>query len=189
MGVHAVKTAGKGTALYSAGEPVGKLYKLCSGAVMLFDLGADGRRCVIDFIAPGELLHFDLNGVFDHYAEALTTIEYIEIDVADAFGDPDFSAFLFEQMQDRLRRERAHALLLGRNSAAERLAEFLIQASARLTGPMGELELPMTRQQIADYTGLTIETVSRLFAKWKRDRKLQQVGRYSYVVDQEALAA
>lgn len=184
-----VKSAAKGAELYAAGAPAEKLIKLCAGAVMLYDLDADGRRRVIDFVAPGDLLHFELSGLIDHYAEALTAVEYIEIEVDDALADRDLSLFLFEQMQERLKRERAHALLLGRNSAAERLAEFLLLVSERLTGPMGELELPMTRQQIADYTGLTIETVSRLFSRWKRERTVEQTGKRTYRIDTAALAA
>ena len=75
--------------------------------------------------------------------------------------------------------------MLGRKSAAERLAEFLILASERLSTPLGDIDLPMTRQQIADYTGLTLETVSRLFSKWTREKRITRVGARAYRIEGE----
>ncbi|MEX1107864.1 MAG: helix-turn-helix domain-containing protein [Dongiaceae bacterium] len=78
--------------------------------------------------------------------------------------------------------------MLGRKTAAEKLAEFLLLASERLASPLGDVDLPMTRQQIADYTGLTLETVSRLFSKWTRERRITRVSARVYRIEGELAA-
>ncbi|MBA4800820.1 MAG: helix-turn-helix domain-containing protein [Euryhalocaulis sp.] len=178
----------KAEPIYFAGDTGVRLMKVVSGAVMVFQIFEDGRRQITDFVTPGELLHFDFDGAVDHYAEALTEVELIQIEASAALTDPDWADYIFKQMRERLGRERKHVALLGCKSAAERLAEFLIIVSERLTSPVGDLELPMTRQQIADYTGLTIETVSRLFSRWTRERRLIPTGRRTYRIE-GALAA
>ena len=178
-----VRAYRKGDEIYSAGAPAGMLLKVCSGAVILFQLLEDGRRQIIDFASPGEILHFEFDGTLDHFAEALTDAELVEFNAEDVLAERDLAEFVFEQMRARLQRERAHITMLGRKSAAERLAEFLILASERLSTDLGELDLPMTRQQIADYTGLTLETVSRLFSKWTRERRLTRIGPRVYRIE------
>lgn len=183
-----LKRYAKGKEIYAAGSLAGGLLKVCAGAVILFQLLEDGRRQIIDFAAPGELLHFELDGALDHFAEALTDAEIVEFSVDDIMADRDLGEFVFEQMRARLQRERAHITMLGRKSAAERLADFLIRASERLSSPLGDIDLPMTRQQIADYTGLTLETVSRLFSKWTRERRLTKVSTRCYRIEGELAA-
>lgn len=176
-----VKSYQKGDQIYAAGEAAGRFMKLCSGAVILFVLLEDGRRQIIDLAGPGDLLHFDLEGDLDHFAEALRPSEVVFIDGSDMAGDPDFVAYLLDQMRTRLSLERRHIAMLGRRSAQERVADFMGYIADRLGCPDGEIDLPMTRQQIADYLGLTLETVSRIFAKWERERRLVHVssGRYA----------
>ncbi|MGE0407645.1 MAG: helix-turn-helix domain-containing protein [Amphiplicatus sp.] len=186
-----LKTYKKGDEIYAAGAPAGGLLKIVAGAVILYQLLDDGRRQILDFVAPGEILHFEFDGALDHYAEALTETEIVEFCVGadDVLTNRELAEFVvFEQMRSRLQRERAHITMLGRKSAAERLAEFLLIAAERLSTPLGGLELPMTRQQIADYTGLTLETVSRLFSKWIREQRLTKIGARAYRIE-GALAA
>ncbi len=182
------KKYAKGNEIYAAGAMADGLLKVCSGAVILFQLLEDGRRQIIDFAAPGEILHFELDGTLDHFAEALTDVEIVRFGNGDVTADRELAGFVFEQMRTRLQRERAHITMLGRKSAAERVAEFLLLASARLSSPLGDIDLPMTRQQIADYTGLTLETVSRLFSKWTRERRITRVGARAYRIEGELAA-
>lgn len=188
LGQNALKKFAKGAEIYAAGTPARGMLKVCSGAVILFQLLEDGRRQIIDFVAPGEVLHFELDGMLDHFAEALIESEIVEFSADDVMGDRNLAEFVFEQMRARLQRERAHITMLGRKSAAERLAEFLIVASERLSSPIGEIDLPMTRQQIADYTGLTLETVSRLFSKWTRERRITRISARAYRIVGELAA-
>lgn len=174
--------------IYFAGDEASDLVKVVSGVVMVYCLFEDGRRQIVDFVTEGELLHFQFNGELDHYAEALTDVELVSMPVDAALSDKRWAEYVFGQMRERLDRDRRHVTLLGHKSAAERLAEFLIIVSDRLTTPLGDVELPMTRQEIADYTGLTIETVSRLFSRWLRERRIVATGRRTYRIE-AALAA
>lgn len=178
----------KHTPIYFAGDDAGELIKVTKGVVSVFCIFEDGRRQIVDFVTEGELLHFQFGGELDHYAEALTDVELVCAPVNAALSDTAWAEYVFEQMRNRLDRERRHITLLGQKSAAERLAEFLIIASERLTTPLGDIELPMTRQEIADYTGLTIETVSRMFSRWMRERRLVVTGKRTYRIE-GALAA
>ncbi|NNU17561.1 helix-turn-helix domain-containing protein [Parvularcula sp. ZS-1/3] len=170
----------RGNEIYAAGEEAAALYKVCSGAVILFMILEDGRRQIIDLAGPGDLLHFDLDGELDHFAEALTETELAVFDGASALGDPDFLPFFLEQTRARLAMDRRHITMLGRKTAQERLADFLECVSECLGSAPGEIDLPMTRQQIADYLGLTLETVSRIFARWVREGRLVQVAPGQY---------
>jgi CRP-like cAMP-binding protein len=183
-----LKSYAKGAEIYADGAPAQAMLKVCSGAVILYQLLDDGRRQIIDFASPGEILHFDFDGALDHFAEALTPVEILEMSAVDMLDNRDMAEFVFEQMRARLQRERAHITMLGRKSAAERLAEFLILASERLCTPLGDIDLPMTRQQIADYTGLTLETVSRLFSKWTREKRITRIGARGYRIEGDLAA-
>lgn len=170
----------RGDKIYAAGEEAAALYKVCSGAAILFMILEDGRRQIIDLAGPGDLLHFDLGGELDHFAEALTETELAVIDGPAALGDPDFLPFFLEQTRARLAMDRRHITMLGRKTAHERLADFLECVSECLDSAPGEIDLPMTRQQIADYLGLTLETVSRIFARWVREGRLVQIAPGQY---------
>ena len=152
------------------------------------DLLDDGRRQVLDLAGPGDLLHFETDGVVDHYAEALTPCEVARFEARDLLATGDGASFLMEQMRDRLALERRHLTMLSRKSAAERLADFVRLAADCLGHQDGRFELPLTRQQIADFTGLTLETVSRTFAQWEREAVLTKLSGRTYQMS-EALAA
>src|SRR4029078_13044710 len=88
--------------------------------------------------------------------------------LASAKRNPELIAQLWTQTMCHLQNAQKHMLLLGRKSAPERVATFLLDMAGRLSGS-GTLELPMSRQDIADYLGLTIETVSRTLSQLQRD--------------------
>lgn len=176
----ATRLTKKGDQIYAAGDKAGRLVKVCSGAVMLYVILEDGRRQIVDLAGPGDLLHFEIDGELDHFAEALAATELAVMDGAEALGDPSFLPYFLEQMRARISLERRHIAILGRKSAQQRVADFLEYVSDCLNCPPGEIDLPMTRQQIADYLGLTLETVSRIFAKWVREGRLVQVDATHY---------
>jgi len=182
------RTLASHTPVYFAGDRAADLFRVERGVVMVFNLFEDGRRQIVDFVTAGELLHFQFDGELDHYAEAITEVELVSAPSDAALSDPVWAEYIFQQMRGRLDRDRRHVTLLAQKSAAERLAEFLIIVSDRLSTPIGDIELPMTRQEIADYTGLTIETVSRLFSRWMRERRLVVTGKRTYRIE-GALAA
>ncbi len=182
-----VKSFAKKATIYAAGDAGGALPKLLSGAVILFTILADGRRQMLDLAGPGDFLHFETDGEVDHYAEALTPCEVASFKAAELMATPDGAVFLLEQMHDRLVLERRHVAILSQKGAGERLAAFVRLAADCLGGEAGRLDLPLTRQHIADFTGLTLEAVSRTFVQWERDAVLTKVrGRTSQVSERSA---
>lgn len=180
MAAAPIRKFGKKATIYAAGDTGGALPKLVSGAVILFTLLDDGRRQVLDLAGPGDLLHFEADGELDHYAEALTPCEIAFFAADELTASPDGTAFLMEQMRDRLAVERRHIAMLSQKGATERLEAFVRLAADCLGAEAGQLDLPLTRQQIADFTGLTLETVSRTFARWDRDDVMTKLSGRTY---------
>jgi CRP-like cAMP-binding protein len=135
---------------------------------------ADGRRQIAEFLLPTDLFGFEADGPRYLAAEAVvdtTLIRYPRRRIeALAEKDPDFARYLHEMTSSSLRRARERMLLLARKSAPERVATFLEEMAERTGDEVGALELPMSRLDIADYLGLTLETVSRVLNRMHRDR-------------------
>ena len=148
--------------IYSQGDDVEFLFRLVRGVVRTSRLAADGRRQVGDFYYPGDF--FGLEPGPDHRfaAEALTDCEVQIVrraGVRTFAGAAELDRAILEATRRELQRVQEHVLLLGRRSARERVATFLV--SLVQDGSTEGVELPMGRQDMADYLGLTIETVSR----------------------------
>jgi CRP/FNR family transcriptional regulator, nitrogen fixation regulation protein len=148
------------------------IYRVVRGAVRLSKLMSDGRRQIGAFYLPGDVFGLEAE---DHYAFSAESIGDAEILlvkrsvlVAEAVTDPAMARQLWVQTVDHLRQAQAHMLLLGRKNAQERVAAFLMEMAERLHSA-GSVELPMSRQDIADYLGLTIETVSRTLTQLERN--------------------
>jgi CRP-like cAMP-binding protein len=154
---------GRNAEVYGEGEPAEYVYKVLSGAVRTYKVLSDGRRQIIAFYMPGDVLGFDPGDEHSCSAEAVTDSQVLLVRRATLFKaaerDADIARCLWALTATELRRSRQHALLLIK-SAQERLAAFLLDMAERLS-VKSEFELPMSRQDIADYLGLTIETVSR----------------------------
>lgn len=165
--------------IYYEGDPAKRLYELASGTVMLFKLLPDGRRQVVEVLRPGDIFGLSNEDEYDCTAETLTAAEVFEIDLKKLEGSIDLQRKLMKCLTHQMQVLHEHAVLLGRKSAVERVASFLMylvpnRGGVGCTGPNenGEdscdLHLHMTRQEIADYLGLTIETVSRVVSDLKR---------------------
>jgi len=152
-----------GAEIYGQGEQAGVLFKIEYGAVRIYRLLADGRRQVVAFHIKGETFGFDAWNVRSFYAEAIapTGLTTVEAD-ADGRYSPDLMALALRSMV----RAQEHLLVVGRQSALEKLAVFLVDLDDR-QGHDGIIDLPMTRTDIGDYLGMTIETVSRSLSKLK----------------------
>ena len=167
-----------GQALFHEGDPATRVFTLTKGTLKLYKLLADGRRQVTGFLHPGDFLGISVDDEHAFSAEALEESQLCW------FPRARFDDFVEEQprMERELYRMAAHELaaaqqqfvLLGRKTASERLASFLLllaERSALSTGTgAGMVRLPMSRSDIADYLGLTKETVSRVMSALKRDR-------------------
>jgi len=160
--------------LYFEEDPRSGVYEVISGTVIQYTLLADARRRIEAFSRPGDLLAFGFTGLHDENAEALTDaqVNFIPRSVFEAaLRDlPGFRDAVFRRIEAMLREARRQSTLIGWKSAAQRTASFLIFLEERFCDPVsGIVRIPMTRRDIADYLGLTIETVSRMISRLKEN--------------------
>jgi CRP/FNR family nitrogen fixation transcriptional regulator len=149
--------------IYGENEPADYLYKIVSGTVRTYKVLVDGRRQIGAFHLPGDIFGFETGNEHSFSAEAITDCKIIVIKrsavMALAARDNDVARQMWELTARELQRVQKHSLALIR-TAEERVAGFLLEMADRVASG-GTVELPMSRQHIADYLGLTIETVSR----------------------------
>lgn len=164
-GFQAVALFPAGTEIYAQGEKSGGLYKVEFGAIRIYRLLADGRRQISAFHLAGEIFGFEADNTHHFFAEAICATG---IRASRTVSRQDeFAVELLPVALQGLVRAQEHLLVLGRQSAIERVAAFLTDMSER-QGGLHRIELPMSRMDIADYLGLTIETVSRVFTKLRQ---------------------
>jgi CRP/FNR family nitrogen fixation transcriptional regulator len=152
--------------IYAQDEEAEMFYRVLRGAVRSSSLMADGRRMVGAFHYPGDLIGFDPGPLHRFSAEALTDCEVQMVRrkaLRAAVGDVAVDRAILEATSRELARLQDHMMLLGRRSARERVANFLLSLAQRVESQV--VEIPMTRQDMADYLGLTMETVSRMIAR------------------------
>ncbi|WP_316859026.1 helix-turn-helix domain-containing protein [uncultured Cohaesibacter sp.] len=165
--------------VFFEGDPASNIYEVADGSVMLYKLLPDGRRQVVEILGPGDLFGVPAGEVYDTSAETLTETLVHMISRKDAEGSEQIQQHMKKCLIAQVQNLHDHAVLLGRKSAHERVASFLMRfvpdrGGFTCTGPLKENEdesvvtLHMTRQEIADFLGLTIETVSRVLSDMKR---------------------
>lgn len=165
-----VSRYGQHTTIFFEGDQADAICQVIDGAVMLYKLLPDGRRQVVELLSQGDVFGFSRGAYRDCSAETLTDTRVRFIERRGAERSCSFQRILARQMLIQFEAMHEHAVLLGRKSAMERVASFLL----RLAGDSADRDgaplicLSMTRQEIADYLGLTIETVSRSFSELKR---------------------
>jgi CRP/FNR family transcriptional regulator, nitrogen fixation regulation protein len=143
-----------------------------SGAVRTFKLLPDGRRQIGAFYLPGDIFGVENGGAHRFTAEAIVDTKVLLAKRTRVFGGSEDSLIntreLIKLVGRSLQQAENHLLLLGRQTAIERVAAFLIEMDRRLQSPR-EMILPMTRRDIADYLGLTLESVSRILSIFRRE--------------------
>lgn len=149
------------------------VYEVLSGTVILYKIMADGRRQIQDFASKGDFLALGFSEQHDQSAEALTQVETQFIPnsrfEAKLQDDPSFRRDVFGRISAKLQAAREQALLLGRKCAKERTATFLLFLESRFANQAtGYVDIPMSRCDMADYLGLTLETVSRMISRLKK---------------------
>jgi CRP/FNR family nitrogen fixation transcriptional regulator len=151
--------------IYGQAEPVERVYRVISGAVRTTRLLSDGRRQVGEFYFPGDVFGLETGPDHRYSAEALADCEVLSVKRTALRGDvaeDELQRMIWDATVRELDRTQEHVLMLGRKTACERVASFLLDIVGR-TGGAGDL--PMSRQDMADYLGLTIETVSRMLSQ------------------------
>lgn len=158
--------------VFTAGDSRTHVYKIESGAVCLYKIMPDGRRQVIDFAYPGDFIGLGSEAEYTVNGQALEPTRLKCVPVATlsrmAAADPALGMKLYEAISRELAATQDHLFTIGQRSAAERVACFLLALSrrnARRGQDATTVVLPMTRSDIADFLGLTIETVSRTLTK------------------------
>jgi CRP/FNR family transcriptional regulator len=170
-------TLAPGQSLIHQGDPAAHVFIVQSGAVRIFKLLPDGRRQVVAFLFPGDFLGIVNRPAYAYGAEAVSQVKLCR------FSRAEFDDLLarFRGLQKRLFAVARHELnaaqdqmvLLGRKTAREKVVSFLFAFSnyaAKSGRPDNPITIPVTRRDIGDYLGLTMETVSRIFATLKREK-------------------
>jgi CRP/FNR family nitrogen fixation transcriptional regulator len=154
----------RGAEIFGEAEPAEYVYQVVEGAVRSYKLLSDGRRQINAFHLVGDIFGLENSGTHRFTAEAIveTTVRLVKrVSLAHvAEQDVTVAHDLLNMTASNLRHAEDHMLLLGRKTSLERVAAFLLEMDSRLTAA-GIMALPMCRRDIADYLGLTLETVSR----------------------------
>ncbi|MGC2199207.1 MAG: helix-turn-helix domain-containing protein [Stellaceae bacterium] len=188
---------GKGDPIYRAGDPATFVYNVSSGVAMTYRTLPDGTRAVVAFLFPDDLFGLSEEGAYVNSAEAVTPMTAHRLPVSASENllrrDPTLEWHVLVKLCHTLREEQRHSIILSQRGALARLAIFLQmldRARQARDGGSGEIYLPMSRSDIADYIGLSLAAVSRSFRTLTarhliafRDR------RHLQIVDQAGLAS
>lgn len=184
----------KGEAIYAEGDDAECFYRIVSGTVRICKVLQDGRRQIEAFHFARDIFGLERGTTHRFAAEAvddLVVLAFRARNLEDLIrDDPELGGELMTSVLASLDRARDHLVLLGRKSAREKIATFLLNVAERLSRD-DRFELPMQRGDIADHLGLTIETVSRTLTRMARDGLigLQACGRTVEILDREGLTA
>ena len=184
-----------GCRLFDEGDPAAHYFVVTEGAMMVFKEAHDGRRQITGFLYRGDMLGLNHHQRYAYSAEALGEAIVCQYPIAalnELFREyPDMEHWLLRHCSNELASAHDQMFLLGRKNAMEKIATFLWfqMHRTRQRSPDAELlDLPMSRREIADYLGLTVETVSRTLTRLRRDGTIRTVGKQAIdVVDAEAL--
>lgn len=167
-----------GKHLFLEGDPADHIYEVASGVLRLTRILEDGRRQVIAFGYPGDTVGFPSDGLYHTDCDALepaTLVVHHLAALESPTADPDLHLRLLRAALREISAMQDHFMMLGRKSSIEKLASFLQVLTERVGEPVGgpsgayaQVTLPMTRADIADFLGLTTETVSRTFTQLRK---------------------
>jgi CRP/FNR family transcriptional regulator, anaerobic regulatory protein len=184
-----VTEAPTGRTFIDEGDPADCFFNITAGRAKLFKLLPDGRRQITGFVGVGHFLGLAVSDTYAFSAEAIEPVRYCRFSrnrlrkLLDNF--PLMEKRLLEVAANELVAAQEQMLLLGRKTARERLASFLLMQS-RQGLPCGHARrrftLPMTRGDIADYLGLTIETVSRTLTRLRGEHMIELVAQNELMI-------
>ncbi|HZH51861.1 MAG TPA: helix-turn-helix domain-containing protein [Microvirga sp.] len=190
--VGSVRSYGKDEEIFSEGDRAAYFYKVVSGAVRTSKLLSDGRRQIDAFHLAGDIFGIETGDEYRFSAEAVgdaVVIAYRRCSLETlAANDSQFAQQFVKAMMRSLERAQDHMLLLGRKTALEKIATFLLDMAERTADDDGAVDLPMSRADIADHLGLTIETVSRSLTQLEREAVIKlPATRHILLSDKRAL--
>ena len=180
----------KDSQIYGEDGSADYVYQVASGAVRSYKLLSDGRCQITAFHLPGDVFGMDIGAIRRVAADAIidTTVRRVKRRSLEQAAATDMfvGRSLWNMARTSLEHAEDHLLLLGRKTAIERVAAFLLEMDRRLTGT-GMLPLPMCRRDIGDYLGLTLETVSRALSQFHDQGILEFSGARHIVLRNRAL--
>lgn len=162
----------KGQTLICDGEAAENCFELVRGIVRVYKILSDGRRQIVDFLFPGDILGLPSGDASTCSADAVTdtVVRVFRRSALERIArhEPKLARILWDAFNRELQAAQAHIVLLGRKTAAERVASFFLALLHRKTEPELDgrmLWMPISQSDIADYLGLTTETVNRVIAQ------------------------
>jgi CRP-like cAMP-binding protein len=184
----------RGETIFNEGDPVKYGYRVVSGGVRLCKHMADGRRQIAEFLLPGDFFSFAETDEHSFTAEAMSDVTlacYPQHAIQRLSEECVGLRGLFRSLlSKRIREAENHLVILGRQNAREKVASFLVLLIDRCNTDEKRLALPMSRQDIADFLGLTMETVSRVLSAMKREKLIELPALHELVIrDQDSLRA
>ena len=194
--IHRGRPLKRGEHLFRASEPFTSVFAVRSGAMKTYENSMDGDEQVTGFYLPGEIVGMDGISSSHHVsnAKALETATVCEIPFSRfeelSIKIPSLQRHFFSLMSQEIRSERELHMLLGKKTADERVAALILSMSARhqhrgLNG--AAFRLPMSRNDIANFLGLAVETVSRIFTRFQQLRLISVDGREVNILDRAGL--
>lgn len=175
------ETLSGGEAIFWEGDEARQIFDVLEGVLRIYRIMPDGRRAIMGFIYPDDVLGVSFQDRYLFTAEAVTDVKVRRISRGRFFSlvneSPALRPQLFALLCDEMSAAQDQMLLLGRKSAEERVVSFLL-AVQRKCGAHKEIELPMSRLDMADYLGVTIETVSRTMTSLSRRGLIHATGRH-----------
>ena len=178
-----------GAALFWEGDQASHVFEVVEGVLRVYKILNDGRRVITGFLYPGDLVGLSLRDRYLYTAEAVTRTKVRRF-ARSRFDEeinrsPTLRPQLFARLCDEMAAAQDQMVLLARKSAEERVASFLLLIARRLSGnPQLPqiIEIPMTRLDMADYLGITIETVSRIMTRLTGRGVIAAKGRHTLVI-------
>jgi len=178
-----------GTAVFWEGDEADHVFEVVEGVLRIYKILGDGRRVITGFMYPGDLIGVSLKDRYLYTAEAVTRIQVRRF-ARQRFQEeinrsPELRPQLFARLCDEMAAAQDQMVLLARKSAEERVCSFLLLISRRLDRDgqaQRVVEVPMTRLDMADYLGLTIETVSRIMTRLTSRGVISPSGRHAIIV-------
>ncbi|MCF7353391.1 FNR family transcription factor [Vibrio sp. CK2-1] len=190
------KPVQKGQEIFKAGDELKSLYAIRSGTIKSYTITEQGDEQITAFHLAGDLVGFDAinNNSHPSFAQALETSMVCEIpyETLDELSGqmPKLRQQIMRLMSNEIKGDQDMILLLSKKNAEERLAAFLYSLSTRFSqrgfSPR-EFRLTMTRGDIGNYLGLTVETISRLLGRFQKSDILSVKGKYITIIDHDAL--
>ena len=188
-----VTTYRRGEVICHQGYVANYWYSVTRGAATRSVIRSDGRRVLLELLLPGDFFGFALQGEYDSSSEAVVDgtviVRYSRLLAEERLrSNPTEAWAVCEALIGALSRLERHLLVGGRVTASQKVGSFLFEVERRVHGPANELQLPLSRYDIADYLGISVETVSRALSDLVRRGCIQLTGpRGVRILDRDAL--